>query len=94
MTDSVDFCIFSEVGAESYISRLHSSTDFAPQMLQEPASLNMGLLLLQVPANLPSFFTRILIAIPAKASPTSTMEINTTAMFKFKQFQMKALAEP
>jgi hypothetical protein len=34
------------------------------------------------------FFTRILMAIPAKASPRSTMERMTTAMFKFTQSQV------
>lgn len=68
-----------------FFQALHFSVGFAPQMLHvPPSSLNNGLLLLHVPANLPSFFTRTLMAIPAKASPTRTTEANTRPIFKYK----------
>lgn len=56
-----------------------------------PSFCNKGLLLLHVPANLPSFFTRILIAIPANASATSTTVINITVIFKCTKFSTKEL---
>jgi hypothetical protein len=48
-----------------------------------------------VPAKVPSFFTRILIAIPAKASATSRMASNTTVILKVTPFRgMSPFAEP
>jgi hypothetical protein len=58
----------------------------APQIPQVPFSFcSKGLLLLQVPENFPSFFNSILMAIPAKASPMSTMERSTTVINKGKE---------
>ena len=63
---------------------LHFSSGFAPQMPHTPPSFcKNALLLLQVPANLPSFFTKILIAIPATASAMSTMERSTNVIIEF-----------
>ena len=62
---------------------LHFSSGFAPQMPHTPPSFCKNeLLLLQVPENLPFFFTKILIAIPATARATSTMEISTSVIFQ------------
>jgi len=56
-------------------------------MLHTPPSFcKKALLLLQVPANLPSFLTNSLIAIPATASAINNIEINMTAIFKFTSF--------
>ena len=45
---------------------MHCSSGFAPHRPQEaPSAVTRGLLLAQVPANSPSFFAQILIAIPA-----------------------------
>jgi len=53
-------------------------------MLQAPVSFcNKGLLLLQVPENLPSFFTNNLMAMPAKAMANRTIESKMTFMLKF-----------
>jgi len=53
-------------------------------MLQAPASFcNKGLLLLQVPENLPFFFNNILMAMPAKAMAKRTIESKMTFMLKF-----------
>jgi hypothetical protein len=42
-----------------------------------------------VPANLPFFFTRILIAIPANARAKSTIENRMTAIIKFTIFRYR-----
>ena len=52
------------------------SSGVLPQKPQfSPSLFKNGLWLAQVPANLPSFFAQILIAIPAKATPSKTMVI-------------------
>lgn len=67
-------------GLESiYQADLHCSSGIAPHKPHAtPSSFNRGLLLAQVPANFPSFFAQILIAIPAKAKANSpiAMRIN------------------
>ena len=66
----------------------HFSSGRAPQKLHvSPVSLISGLLLAQVPANLPSFFAQILIAIPAKANANNTIE--TSAIFISLWFEYK-----
>ncbi|OSS39980.1 hypothetical protein C723_1097 [Christiangramia flava JLT2011] len=48
-----------------------------PQKLHgSPDLFNIGFWLAQVPANCPSFFPHILIAMPAKASANNTILIN------------------
>jgi hypothetical protein len=61
-------------------------------MPQDPPSvLNNGLLLLHVPANLPFFFTKILMAIPANATAINNMEINTIVIIKFTKVKREYL---
>jgi hypothetical protein len=65
---------------------LHFSCGFAPHIPQAPPSFCInGLLLLQVPANLPSFFTNIFIAMPAKASAKRIIESRMIFIIKFTE---------
>jgi len=54
-----------------------SSGDFPQKLQDSPPVFKNGLWLAQVPANFPSFFAQILMAIPAKAKPNKTIVISS-----------------
>ncbi len=58
---------------------MHISSGLAPQTVQEDSFplFKIGLLLAQVPANLPSFFAHIFIAIPATPKARRPIVSNT-----------------
>lgn len=68
------------------LQALHFSSGRAPQIPHDPPSSCInGLLLLQVPENFPSFFTNILMAIPAMAMANSTMASRIIFIPKFTE---------
>ena len=72
-----------------------SSGDFPQKLQDSPSVFKNGLWLAQVPANFPSFFAHILMAIPAKAKPSSTIVIssNSITFFLSAKVTIKTLLE-
>lgn len=71
-------------------SLLQRSPGRAPQKLQDsPSGFKNGLLLAHVPENSPSFFTKILMAIPAKAKANNPIATSTPVQFMVQIYQIK-----